>query len=181
MTYHIQQIAMPVVQMLVKKIFLIESFFAVSTFPFVYINMDLVLFLISIQVIVGVQPTVSWNLITFFLYKGCQILQWTMKSSLIDTLTSQVFQFVKMVVYGDSWSAVPCNTSSIIFHAALLLSLEQCISTESPTSSSRVLKWNQICFIALAKEDDINTQTAILIFNISSSLYNFQLFKKPTI
>lgn len=75
MTYHIQQIPMPIAKMLIKKLFLVESLFAVSTFPFIYIYMDLVLFLISIQIIVRVQPAVSRNLIPIFLYKGHQILQ----------------------------------------------------------------------------------------------------------
>ena len=51
-TYHIQQIIMSIVKMLIEVFLFIKPFSTVSTFPFIYIYTDLVLFLISVKVIV---------------------------------------------------------------------------------------------------------------------------------
>ena len=74
-TYHVQHITMPVVKMLIKVLFFVETLFAVSTFPFIYISLDLVLFVVSEQVIVRVQPTSCRDVVPLFLYKRRQILQ----------------------------------------------------------------------------------------------------------
>ena len=51
-TYHIQQIIMSIAKMLIEVFLFIKPFSTVSTFPFIYIYTDLVLFLISVKVIV---------------------------------------------------------------------------------------------------------------------------------
>ncbi len=58
-TYHIQQIVVPIVKMLIKVFVFIKPFSTVSALPFIYIYMDLVLFLISVQVVIWVKPTPS--------------------------------------------------------------------------------------------------------------------------
>ena len=47
-TYHIQQIIMSVIKMLIKVLLFIKGLLTVSTSPFIYIYMHLMLFLISV-------------------------------------------------------------------------------------------------------------------------------------
>lgn len=84
MTYHVQQIVVPIVKMLIEIFLFIETFFAVSTLPFIYIQTNLMLFLISVQVIIRMQPTPPGKLIPFFVYKWHQILQQSMKVIVIN-------------------------------------------------------------------------------------------------
>ncbi len=73
-TYNIQQIVVSVVKMLIKKFFSTEAFLTVSTSPFIYIHMNLVLFLISEQIIVVMKSTLTQNLKVFSFHKWHQIL-----------------------------------------------------------------------------------------------------------
>lgn len=68
-TYNIQKIAVSVVKMLIEKFFSTKAFTTVSTLPMIYIKMNLVLFLISEEIIVRMKPTLGGNLIIFFLHK----------------------------------------------------------------------------------------------------------------
>lgn len=60
--------------MLIKKFFSTEAFLTVSTPPFVYIQVNLVLLLIPEQIIVRMKSTPTWNLIVFSFHKRHQIL-----------------------------------------------------------------------------------------------------------
>lgn len=54
-TYSIEKIVVSMVKMLIKKFLCTEAFLTVSTSPFIYIHMNLMLFLISEHVIVGMK------------------------------------------------------------------------------------------------------------------------------
>ena len=58
-TYHIKQIVVSIVKMLIKIVLRIEGFFAVPTSPFIYIHMDFMLLLIPVQVIFMMKPTAT--------------------------------------------------------------------------------------------------------------------------
>lgn len=73
-TYDIKKIVVSAVKMLIKKLFSTETFPTISTPPFIYIHMNLVLLLIPKHIIVLMKPTLIRNLKSFLLYKRHQIL-----------------------------------------------------------------------------------------------------------
>lgn len=62
------------VEVLVKKLLLVETLPAVTAFPLVYIHVDLVLFLVSVEVVVGMEPALVWDLVSFPFNKRRQVL-----------------------------------------------------------------------------------------------------------
>ena len=63
------------VEVLVKKLLLVETLPAVTAFPLVYIHVDLVLFLVSVEIVVGMEPALVWDLVSFPFNKRRQVLQ----------------------------------------------------------------------------------------------------------
>ena len=51
-THHIKQIIVSTIKMVIKILLCVEPFLAVPTLPFIYIHMNLVIFLISEHVII---------------------------------------------------------------------------------------------------------------------------------
>lgn len=75
--YRVQKIRMSSVEVLVKKLLFIETLPAVTALPLVYIHVDLVLFLISVEVVIRMESTLVWNLVSFSFHKRRQVLQRT--------------------------------------------------------------------------------------------------------
>lgn len=58
-TYNIQEIIVSAVKMLIEKFLCLEDFLTVSAAPFIYVHRDLMLLLISKEVIFRMESTVS--------------------------------------------------------------------------------------------------------------------------
>lgn len=74
-TYNIQKVVVSVVKMLIEILLGTEGFLTVSTFPFINVHVNLVLFLISEHIIFRMKPTSARNPVLFLLHKRHQILQ----------------------------------------------------------------------------------------------------------
>lgn len=132
-TYNIKKIVVSVVKMLIKKLFSAEAFLTVSTLPLLHIHMNLVLLLISKDVVVRMKPTLVRNLIALLFHEWHQVLH---DSQIQPLLKRKMVQFCNPIKH-------LAPTSSTIFHATLLLSLEQCTSGTCSSSCLRVLKQKQ--------------------------------------
>ena len=82
--------------MLIKKFFSTEAFLTVSTPPFVYIQVNLVLLLIPEQIIVRMKSTPTWNLIVFSFHKRHQILHNARK--VMDVIQIHTFTVYSLVI-----------------------------------------------------------------------------------